>query len=123
MPNNLVWPKIQINPLIEYASGDTADRVHLKWNMTFPASRIRRSDEGKSAKWTRGRNEPATFPQLPGMLLVSESIPWRIQVEARNTELGVTCGEILECISQELSRLATKEEYATLSAENQRELC
>lgn len=105
--------KLKLNPLLTPVP-DGSDKVHLRWNMLMEPSHIHRSSDLPHVSWSTGRNEPATFPRLSNLKLDSESYPWRIEVQAQDPNIGVTCGEAIEAMATSLAKLTTRAEFDLL---------
>jgi len=103
-----------INPLLE-PPDNGLKRPHIEWNMLFPTSTCHRSTDRKSQSWMVGREEPATFPRVTLVRLVCRNLPWMISVRAHNRSVGVTCGELIDDIWDNLYRHVSKEEMASSS--------
>ncbi|KAJ7499828.1 hypothetical protein FB451DRAFT_45994 [Mycena latifolia] len=86
----------------------------LEWNMLFPSNESWRSSDPRQMSWWKGRHEPATFPRVTCICLVSELFPWVISVTARNPDVGVTCGELIDHIARDLDQSVEQEEYEVL---------
>ncbi|KAF8162790.1 hypothetical protein B0H34DRAFT_671943 [Crassisporium funariophilum] len=118
----VVRATVKINPLIQPLPEDGSDQTHLKWNMLFPTSTVQRSTDPSHVSWSRGRDAPATFPRISAMRLVSDTIPWMIDVRARDKDRGVTCGEVIDSIGYELSKFTKQEDFAVLHPRDRSEL-
>lgn len=70
--------------------------------------------------WSNGRQEPATFPRVTFLRLVSETFPMSIEISARNRDIGVTCGELIDYISRDMYRLTGQAEYEALPSGKKR---
>jgi hypothetical protein len=70
--------------------------------------------------WSEGRQEPATFPRVTQIRLVSATFPWTINIVADNHDLGVTCGEVIDSISADMSQLSGQAEYEAIPAKRKR---
>lgn len=68
----------------------------------------------------KGRDEPATFPRVTQIRLVSRAFPWMISVVARDPTKGVLCGEVVEQIYQYLDRHTSQQEYNAQSKEKRK---
>lgn len=79
------------------------------------SSLVHRSCDPLQVSWSTGRNEPATFPRLSEIQIVSEHFPWTIDVKARHPDIGVTCGEVIEAIASCVDRLTSKSDFDALS--------
>ncbi|KAI0062069.1 hypothetical protein BV25DRAFT_1804565 [Artomyces pyxidatus] len=109
---------LQVNPLL-LPVGES-DRVHLKWNMLFSTAHCQRSTDPSHRSWSNGRSEPATFPRVSSLRLVSRTVPWIIDISAANPAVGVTCGDVVEQLSEYLQRRLRKEDYETAREDRRR---
>ena len=105
-----VGAKLEINPLL-LPIGDDDERPHLRWNMLFSTAHCHRSTDPTHRSWSNGRQEPATFPRVTALRLVSDVFPWILDIKATNTAVGVTCGDVIEQLSDHLQRRLRKEDY------------
>ncbi|KAF7441239.1 hypothetical protein PC9H_001588 [Pleurotus ostreatus] len=115
----VVKASVKLNPLIEPAP-DNSDRPYLKWNMLFPSAYTQRSTDPSTMSWINGREEPATFPRITFLRLISKSFPWMITVRATKRTVGVTCGEVIDAIAENMSRLASQTDYHSLPKSKQK---
>jgi hypothetical protein len=99
---------------------DSGGQPYLKWNMLFPSNQCQRSDDPVHMSWSNGRHEPATFPRITFVRLVSEAFPWVINITARNREIGVTCGDLIDYISRDMYHLTGQAEYEALPSAKKR---
>ena len=106
---------MKLNPLISPLPEDGPDQVHLIWNMLFPTSMVQRSTDSSHISWSKGRDAPATFPRVSSLRLVSDTIPWVLNVEARDIGIGVTCGDVIDSIEQQLVKFSDKRDYERLT--------
>ena len=106
---------MKLNPLISTFPEDGSDRVHLKWNMLFPTSTVLRSNDPSHVSWSKGRDAPATFPRISSLRLVSDTIPFVLNVQAKDVGIGVTCGEVIDSIGQQLNKFSDKHDYERLT--------
>ncbi|KAI0255304.1 hypothetical protein BJV78DRAFT_1179039 [Lactifluus subvellereus] len=105
-----VGATVRINPLL-LPVGDDEARPHLRWNMLFHTAHCHRSTDPSHRSWSNGRQEPATFPRVSQLRLVSHAVPWILNVRATNRAIGVTCGDVIEQLSDYLQRRLRKEDY------------
>jgi len=105
-----VGAKLQMNPLL-LPLGDEEDHPHLRWNMLFSTAHCHRSTDPTHRSWSNGRQEPATFPRVNELQLVSRVFPWTVNIHATNRTIGVTCGDLIEQLSDHLQRRLRKEDY------------
>ncbi|KAJ7765800.1 hypothetical protein B0H16DRAFT_402625 [Mycena metata] len=116
-----VRAQTRLNPLLNPVSDNGATPPpFLKWNMLFPSNQCQRSDEAVHLSWSNGRQEPATFPRVTQIRLVSEAFPWSIDIVARNRDIGVTCGELVDYLSRDMYRLTSQAEYEGLPSARKR---
>ncbi|KAF9557175.1 hypothetical protein CPC08DRAFT_640590 [Agrocybe pediades] len=111
--------ELKLNPLISPPGDDPSAHAYLKWNMLFPTSTVQRTDDKHHMSWMDGRDAPATFPRVTVLHLVSEHFPWMFTVSEKVPDRGVTCGEVIDAIGAELSKLTTGADYSGLSKPNQ----
>ena len=100
----------KINPLL-LPLGDEDDRPHLRWNMLFSTAHCHRSTDPSHRSWSNGRQEPVTFPRVSEIRVVSRVFPWIVNIRATNRAIGVTCGDLIEQLSDHLQRRLRKEDY------------
>lgn len=119
----VVRANLKINPLIQVYDENTGDdSAHLLWNMLYPTSTVQRSTDPTHVSWFKGRDEPATFPRVSWLRIVSEITPWVIEVHARDKERGVTCGDVIDAIGYDFNKRTQKEDFQIYTALEQREL-
>lgn len=111
-----------MNPLLMPLPEDGSDQVHLNWNMLFPTSDVHRSSDPTHLSWSKGRDEPATFPRVSCLNIITESMPWIIEARATEKNRGLTCGEVIDTIGRSLSRLTSEADYRNLSPPAKRDL-
>jgi len=100
----------QINPLL-VPIGDEEDRPYLRWNMLFSTAHCHRSTDPSHRSWSNGRQEPATVPRVTELRLISRVFPWTLNITASNRTHGVTCGDLVEQLSDHLQRRLRKDDY------------
>ena len=100
----------KMNPLL-LPLGDEDERPHLQWNMLFSTAHCHRSTDPSHRSWSNGRQEPATFPRVSEIRIISRVFPWIVNVHASNRAVGVTCGDLIEQLSDHLQRRLRKEDY------------
>jgi hypothetical protein len=105
-----VGAKLQMNPLL-LPVGDEEERPHLQWNMLFSTAHCHRSTDPSHRSWSNGRQEPATFPRVTQLRLISHVVPWILTIRATNPAVGITCGDVIEQLSEHLQRRLRKEDY------------
>lgn len=98
---SIVRASFKVSPLLSPPPSDESNkRAYLEWNMLFSSSRTRRSDEPVTQSWMTGRDSGATFPRLSSLRLISRKFPWFIDVKASNPGTGVTCGDVIDTLSE-----------------------
>ncbi|KAJ7253312.1 hypothetical protein B0H12DRAFT_1116559 [Mycena haematopus] len=117
-----VHAHVRLNPLIQPIPDSAAATPppYLKWNMLFPSNQCQRSDESVHMSWSNGRQEPATFPRVSLIQLVSDAFPFVIKIPARNRDIGVTCGELIDLVSRDMYQLTSQAEYEALPSNKRR---
>ena len=110
----VVHAEIKLNPLITPLPEDGSDKPHLRWNMLYTSNYCQRSDDKPHVSWSKGREAPATFPRVTSMRIITELMPWTVEVNAQNSAIGVTCGEVIDSISDCLYRIASASDYNAL---------
>ncbi|KAJ6630239.1 hypothetical protein B0H10DRAFT_1983746 [Mycena sp. CBHHK59/15] len=110
---------VRLNPLI-HPIPDAGGQPYLKWNMLFRPNQCQRSDDPPHLSWAKGREEPATFPRVTYLRLVSETFPFAIGITARDRDVGVTCGELIDSISDDMYKLTSQGEYEALPSAKKR---
>lgn len=104
--------QLQINPLLLPVPDDAPnDRPYLKWNMLFPSSNCQRSTDPPHLSWAGGRRDPATFPRVTSVRVVCETLPWVLTIAAVNTEIGLTCGDVIDQLSASLNTLSSETDF------------
>jgi hypothetical protein len=114
-----VGAKLQINPLL-LPVGDDEERPHIRWNMLFSTAHCHRSTDPSHRSWSNGRQEPVTFPRVTQLSLISHVVPWNLTVRATTPSIGVTCGDVIEQLSDHLQRRLRKEDYDSASGVKRR---
>ena len=89
--------------------------------MLFHVGQCHVSNDDAGRSWAN-RNVPATWPRVKSLRLISKDFPWLIDVQARDPNCGVSCGDILDAIFQFLHQRISRAEYAAASTELQREI-
>ncbi|KAF8638805.1 hypothetical protein AX17_001863 [Amanita inopinata Kibby_2008] len=116
----VVHPRLKLNPLITPLSDDDLEKPHLKWNMLYTSTYCQRSDDKPHVSWSKGRDSPATFPRVSSLRIVTETMSWTIEIIARDPGTGVTCGEVIDGISDSMYRMASGADFNTLPDQRKR---
>ncbi|KAJ3728340.1 hypothetical protein C8R42DRAFT_571312, partial [Lentinula raphanica] len=110
--------KPRLNPLIQPHRDPEHD--YLKWTMLMPSSMVQRSSDESRVSWSNGRNDPATFPRVTSLRLVPNLLPFTIEVFARDPNIGVTCGDVIDTIGDSMLKHSGKSEFEILSPDRQK---
>ena len=90
---------LEVNPILAICTEfDDPAPNHLIWNMLSPSSEASMSAT-PTRSWFEERIEPATFPPITHLYVVSTAFPWAIFVTASSLELGVSCGDLIGALS------------------------
>jgi hypothetical protein len=111
---------VVVNPLL--ASNADSGSEYLNWNMLWPSSYCSRSSDPPHTTWSRGRGEPATFPRLTCVRIISQAFPWMITVKASDMNVGVTCADIIDTTDDFLHNMVKKEEFESAPKQKKRDL-
>ncbi|ESK85814.1 hypothetical protein Moror_2399 [Moniliophthora roreri MCA 2997] len=92
----------EVNPLLTPKADP--EEEHIRWSMLHYSNTAQRTSDPGHVSWSRGREEPATWPRVTSLLLIPtlsslSSIP---TVYARKPDIGVTCGDVIDTISAAL---------------------
>lgn len=90
--------------------------------MLFQSNMCQLSSDDAHISWAKGRDAPATFPRITSMRLVCARIPFTIEINAVNPELGVTCGDVIDQISVDLHRFSGGKEFEVMPRTQQKKL-
>ncbi|KAJ3967184.1 hypothetical protein EV361DRAFT_512799 [Lentinula raphanica] len=115
--------KPRLNPLIQPPPVEMSDPEHdyLKWTMLMPSSMVQRaSEQDPRVSWSTGRNDPATFPRITSLRLVPNLLPFTIEVFARDPNIGVTCGDVIDTIGDSMGKHSGQSEFSILSPDRQK---
>ncbi|KXN91947.1 hypothetical protein AN958_11007 [Leucoagaricus sp. SymC.cos] len=120
----VVGATLELNPLLTPVpdSGPGVEKIHLRWNMLMESSLVHRSCDPLQVSWSVGRTEPASFPRLTVLKIVSEQFPWLIEIKARDPNVGVTCGEVIEAIASAMDKLTSRSDYEALPSSLKRKV-
>jgi hypothetical protein len=88
--------------------------------MLFSSSHCLRSTDPPHKSWTNGRGEPATFPRVTHIRIISKAFPWMINIHARDKSIGATCAEVIDGIADYLQKLSSGSEYNALPRSRQK---
>ncbi|KIY68775.1 hypothetical protein CYLTODRAFT_443125 [Cylindrobasidium torrendii FP15055 ss-10] len=112
---------IDLNPILMPMTDDM-EREYLKWDIRHRTNTVQSSKDHGNTSWSRERDEPATWPRILSMSLVTRWAPFIIPVHAHDESIGVTCGEVIEAISNFMSKRSSKDEFESLAKERSKEV-
>jgi hypothetical protein len=118
---SVVKADLQVNPLLQ-TQPETSDNEYLKWNMLWPSSYCSRSSDPPHRSWSKGRGEPATFPRMNSIRIVSRTFPWMIIIKAADPVSGVTCGDVIDGIDDFLHGMVKKEEFESAGRQRKKDM-
>ncbi|KAE9395983.1 hypothetical protein BT96DRAFT_125437 [Gymnopus androsaceus JB14] len=81
---------------------------------------VQRSSDPPQTPWSDERYSPATFPRIASMRLLSSLLPFTIDIFAREPEIGVTCEDLIDGISDFMRKRSDQADYDRLSAARRR---
>jgi hypothetical protein len=117
----VVKAHLMVNPLLE-AQPESSDGDYLRWNMLWLSHYCSRSCDPQYRIWSKGRSEPATFPRLTSIKIISHSFPWTITIKAADPATGVTCGNVIDRIGDFLHEMVEKEEFERVSRHHKKDM-
>lgn len=112
---------IDLNPIL-LPMTDDMEREYLKWDIRHRTNTVQSSKDRGNTSWSRERDEPATWPRILSLSLVTRWAQFIISVHAHDESVGVTCGEVIEAISGFMSKRSSKDEFESLPKEKSREI-
>lgn len=113
----VVEARIELNPILLPPGDDAED--YLTWNMLFDSAYCQRRSEPTGRSWLKGRDHPATIPRLTSIRLILQGLPWVITIDATDDSTGVTCGEIIDKLSDFLHKAVSKSDHDKLTKDQQ----
>ncbi|SRR5258707_767478 len=115
---DILKPSVVVHALLG-PTPETPTHATLVFDLLWPPSMIHLSTEHPSRSWMSGRSDPATFPRLSHVRLISPHFPWMIDVK---NNAGVTCGDVAQRISSFILQRVDKSEWDPLSQEDKAEI-
>ena len=70
--------------------------------------------------WSEGRDDPATFPRVTSLRIMSRSFPWIVDIRAGNPSIGVTCADVIDQLSAFLLGTQQQSDFESESMSKQR---
>jgi hypothetical protein len=117
----VVKPNLLVNPLLE-TQLKSSKNDYLNWDMLWPSSYCSRSCDPPIRSWSEGRDEPATFPRLTTIRIISSSFPWIIVIKAADIAIGVTCGNVVNAIDDFLHGFLKKGEFESANRQHKKDM-
>jgi hypothetical protein len=68
----------------------------MTWNTLYPGSYARLPHDPSGESWFEKRIEPATFPRMSIIRIISRTFPWMIEIKGEDSEAAVTCRDVVE---------------------------
>jgi len=92
---------------------------NIVFDLLFPINRIYLSNQRSDRSWSmsHGRQDPATFPRLSQVRIISPNFPWMIDVRNPN---GVTCEDICEKLYHFFHQKVDKSEWDNVDDESRK---
>ncbi|KAG8901605.1 hypothetical protein FRB99_005200 [Tulasnella sp. 403] len=93
-------PTIEIHPLLRpiSESRESTDPF-LVFDVLFPPNTIHVSTEPPRKSWSKGRKDPATFPRMKVIRIISRYTPWVIQVMS-DSPSGITVSDVIGAVHE-----------------------
>lgn len=93
-------PVIETHPLLRPVSESRdSSEPFLVFDILFPPNTIHVSNEPPRKSWSKGRKDPATFPRLSVIRLISKYTPWVIQVTS-DAPGGISVSDVISAIHE-----------------------
>ncbi|KAK0188528.1 hypothetical protein F5146DRAFT_1122702 [Armillaria mellea] len=111
--------KLGLHPTLHpILSSTSSDDDHVIWNMIYPPETAIRARKDVQEPHDAFRSEPATFPRVSLLKIVSRSHTWEFNVRAYDSSAGVTIGDVLRTLFMYLSVGLRRIELTTISSEH-----
>lgn len=117
---SIVRPEFSFNPMLHRPPADGENNTAMTWNMLYPGSYSRLPLDPSGESWFERRVEPATFPKMNSIRIISRTFPWMIEVKAEDVETAVTCRDIVDQLSKYFCVLLGPIEMDDVSAEHRK---
>ncbi len=96
--------KLRLHPMLHPILRSTSsDDDHIVWNMIYPPETAIRARKDVQEPYDAFRFEPATFPRVARLNIVSRCHPWEFIVRSYDDSAGVTVGDVLRILFMYLS--------------------
>lgn len=96
-------------------------RDFLTWNMLCSINCVRSFSE-PNVPWVDGRDTPATFPRVSSLRLVFRLFPWTVNISARDPDVGLTCGDVIDQLSTFLLEPADRGAFEMCADDTKRQV-
>lgn len=87
--------------------------MHIKWNLLYPNSYARPSISLSPKAWADRLNEPATFPRLSNICVISPCFPWMIEIRSDAQDVALTCHDVIEQLHRFLYKFLSNTDMDT----------
>ncbi|KAK0188522.1 hypothetical protein F5146DRAFT_1225290 [Armillaria mellea] len=114
--------KLHLHPSLHPALSSTSSSDRIIWNMIFPPSTAERVRENVRESFDSFRLEPATFPRVSILHIVSRRLPWVFNVTPDDDAVGVTVGDVLSDLALRLSLHAGEVDLRSITIEHRQAL-
>lgn len=104
-----------LHPILRSTSSDDD---YIVWNMIYPEETAIRARKDVQEPYDAFCSEPATFPRVSLLNIVSRSHPWEFIVRAYDDSVGVTIGDVLRTLFMYLSVSLKEVDLKTISSEH-----
>jgi hypothetical protein len=93
---SIVHPEFLMNPMLLFPPPEKKNSTAMIWNMLYPGSYARLPNDPSGESWFEKRIEPATFPRMSSIRIISRVFPWTIEVNAEANGIAVTCRDVVD---------------------------
>lgn len=93
---SIVRPEFLINPMLLLRPVEGVNNTAIIWNIVYPGSYARIPDDPSGESWFQERVEPATFPRMSSIRVISRTFPWIIEIKAEANGIAVTCRDVVD---------------------------
>ncbi|KAK0239290.1 hypothetical protein EDD85DRAFT_829750 [Armillaria nabsnona] len=111
--------KLRLHPMLHPILRSTSSNDdHIVWNMIYPPETAIRARKDVQEPYDAFRFEPATFPRVARLNIVSRCHPWEFIVRSYDDSAGVTIGDVLRTLFMYLSVGLNEIDLQAASAEH-----
>lgn len=104
--------------MLSTPSPEVVDSPAVAWNILYPGSYARRPDDPSGESWFIARAEPATFPRMSGIRIISRAFPWMIDIKSEAAGKAITCRDVLDQLHNYLGTLLSPLEMDDVTLEH-----